>query len=127
MAYEGYRLKINDVIFPNTFMAKGTWKCKPGKRRELDSYYTADGKRHIIYHHASKLEIGFNIREHNLADHEQIAPFFRELEKVSITAWDDTACEYVTKVCAIGDVTWASSAVGDDLIYKPTAVVITED
>lgn len=127
MAYEGYRLKINDVIFPNTFMAKDTWKCIPDKRRTLDSYYTADGKRHRIYSPATKLEISFNIREHNLADHEQIISFFQKQEDVPVTAWDDKACEYVTRVCAIDDITWASKATGNDLLYKAVTVSITED
>ena len=127
MTYEGYRLKINDVIFPNTFMAKDTWKCLPEKRRSLDDYYTADGKRHRLYSPATKLEISFNIREHNLADHEQIVAFFQAQEDVSITAWNDKACEYVTRVCSIEDITWASIAVGNDLRYKATSVAITED
>lgn len=127
MAYKGYRLRINHKTFPNTYMAKDSWKCLTNKRRLLDSYFTADGKRHEIFSPATKLEINFNIREHFLADHEEIAKFFLDKDKVPITFWNDTTCEYETRVCKISDITWASNAQGNDLFYKAASVVITED
>lgn len=126
--YEGYRLKINGVVFPNTFMAKGTWQCLPNKRRLVNSYHTADGKRHDFYHPKAKADIRFSIRKHNLADHEQIAAFFREKYKVSITFWCDDTCAYETRICKIGDVTWTQeNALSDDIFYNATSIVITED
>ena len=127
MAYEGYRLKINGVIFPNTSMTKDSWKCLTDKRRLLASYYTADGKRHEIFSPATKLEINFTVRDHFLADHEEIAKFFLVKNKVPITFWNDNTCEYETRVCKINDMTWVTNALGNDLFYKAIPVVITED
>ena len=127
MAYEGYRLKINDVIFHNVYMAKDSWQCNPNKRRILKSYYTADGKKHDIFSSESKADIRFSIRECNMEDHAKIASFFDEKENVSITFWNDQKCIYETRICNISDIDWASSAIGNELFYKAASVVITEN
>lgn len=127
MAYEGYRLKINGVIFPNTYMVKGSWKCLPNKRRLVNSYYTADGKRHEIFSPVTKVDIRFSIRESNMDDHVKIAAFFTEKENVQVTFWNDTTCVYETRTCKISDISWASTALGSTLLYHAASVVITED
>ena len=68
MAYNGYRLKINNVVFNNSDIAKGSYTL--GKNpRVAKSYTDINGIRHDIYYPTPKTIISFSIREHLLSDH----------------------------------------------------------
>ena len=122
--YAGYRLKINGNEFPNHYMERGSWSCKPNKRL-IRSWYDANGTLHEDYHESEKVEISFKVRESNLADHEAIVPFFAEHANVAIEYWDDEACAYKEGTCKIDHITWQhSNALTSEVLYKAAQVSI---
>ena len=64
MAYEGYRIKINEVVIANDMIAKGSYSFKRACR-VLDSYYDAAGVLHEEMSPHQSVAISFTIRERN--------------------------------------------------------------
>ena len=122
--YAEYRLKINGTVFPNLYMERGSWSCKPNKRL-VRSWYDANGTLHEDYHESEKAEISFKVRASNLADHKAIVPFFAEHENVAIEYWDDEACVYKEGIGKIDHITWQhSNALTTEIWYKAAQVNI---
>lgn len=61
MAYNGYLIKVNGKIFPNSKIRAETYTISPNQITDLDSYTDNDGllRRNPLEHTASKIE--FNI------------------------------------------------------------------
>ncbi len=57
MAYAGYLLKVNGVIFPNKYILMDSYKSTPHQLTDLDSYTDGDGELHrnVLPHTRSKI------------------------------------------------------------------------
>lgn len=124
--YLGYRLKIKSNSIPNHFMSRGSWSVKTFQRL-INSWTDANGKVHENYYPDVKTEINFELREHNLIEHEELAQYFADKKEVFITFWNDDTCDYATFVGKIADINWQhTNALNNDINYRPTKIVITE-
>lgn len=93
--YEGYRIKIGDVVIPDTLISQGTYEFV-NERRQIRSWQDANGIFHNDYFQRLQASITFSIRERSLEDHESIKGIFSKMENVAVTYWDDYDCEYKT-------------------------------
>lgn len=101
MAYEGYRLKINNQKIDNTMIKQGSYSVKP-TRRVLDKYYDAAGGYHEELSPVVKMEISFTIREHNMDEHASLMSVLSE-RTVSLVYWNDLSGEYASGTFRVED------------------------
>lgn len=126
MAYEGYRLKINGVVFNNTDIARGSFSISTSPRL-CDSYIDAVGIRHDVFYPTAKTKISFSIREHKRTEHEALASCFTSRQNVSVEYYDEATDTYKNGVFSIEELTWAHSNAGASFIdYAATPVTMEE-
>lgn len=126
MSYQGYRIKIGGMIFPNTYMQKGSWSCIR-ERKVLDKYEDAAGVTHIEYYPDKKVSISFKLKEHDSQEHLTIADYFINKDNVEIEYWSDDDEKYYTAECYIDDITWKHTGVAEKVInYESVDVIITQ-
>lgn len=126
MAYAGYRIKINNVIFPNHDMQKGSYNA--GRNPRVARTWTdLEGIEHEIDYPTEKTVITFSIREHKPADHATLAAFFSTRDNVSVYYWDDNADDYRTGTFRIKDIKWKHRTVEETgAYYEATQVTLEE-
>lgn len=58
MAYEGYKIKFGNNVFPEAWIKAGSYTAAPNQRMDLDSYRDANGVLHrtVLGHTATKIE-----------------------------------------------------------------------
>lgn len=107
MAYDGYRLKINNAIFNNNDIAKGSLTF--GKNPRVAKEWTdISGHKRKMFYPDRKTVIQFSVREHLAADHTTLASFFGTAE-VSVQYYDENADSYVTGNFYINDFSWGNT------------------
>lgn len=127
MAYEGYRLKINGVIYPDRNMAKGSYQMTAGKR-VVEIWKDANQVEHEITTGTGKAEISFSVREHSTDEHDGLIYLLRPENGLQIEYWDDLQGEYRTGTFRRSKITFKHRNVdAGGVVYAETPVTITED
>lgn len=126
MAYAGYRIKINNTIFPNHDMQKGSYSITRNPR-VARSWTDVTGITHEVYYPTDKTIISFAIREHNPTDHAALAALFSTRADVTVYYWDDNADDYRTGTFKINDIKWKHRTVeATGAFYDATTVTFEE-
>lgn len=125
MAYAGYRIKINNVIFPNHDMAKGSYSFEKSPRVSK-SWDDLIGIGHDTYYPTEKAKITFSIREHNASDHATFTAFLSS-RSLTVQYWDDNANDYVEGTFELKPFTWKHETVkSDGAFYGKTQITLEE-
>lgn len=125
MAYSGYRLKINNNEFPNTYISKGSYTSQRGKR-VCKEWTDLTGITHKTYYPTTKTTITFSIREHLPEEHAAII-LFLSISPVTIQYWDDDTETYLEGTFDIEPIAWkhlTTRASGG--FYDTTQITLTE-
>ena len=126
MAYEGYRVKVNNIIIPDNMIAKGTYSFQ-STSRVVDSYYDAMGVLHEERSPHTRAVIKFSIREHASDEHDNMMAAFMVKENVTVEFWDDETSTYKSATCKINDLSMAHlNTNGGRINYAQTAITIEE-
>lgn len=124
--YEGYRIKINGTEVPNMLISSGSYSFKNTKR-VINKYTDGNGKEHVDYYKNKKAVINFSIRKRNLEEHKSICNIFTLQENVPVTYWDDYECKYKEGKFKMNDpLIKHTKAVGTDIFYQSTAIILEE-
>ena len=127
MAYEGYRLKINGVIFPDSYMEKGSYQQTAGKR-VVEIWRDANLVEHEITTGVEKAEISFSVREHSTDEHDDLIYLLRPENGLQIEFWDDLLGDYRTGSFRRSKITFKHRNVdAGGVVYAATPVTLTED
>lgn len=94
--YAGYRVQIDGEIFPDRYIARGSYKMSPCIKRKVSEFNDANGKRHILYYPRTGVEITFKIRKRNEKDQAEVVKFFSEKDIYDLVYWDDREMKYKT-------------------------------
>lgn len=123
--YSGYRLKIENKIIPNSYMAKGSWNA--GRPKDvIDRWVDMDGETHE-YVRVGKAQISFSIREHNLEEHSEILQLINKYDDVAVEFWSDDSNSYEVGVFHIDKPIYSHlTAYNNDIQYSKTAIKMTE-
>ena len=70
--FEGWRIKVNGVIFPSKYIHAGSYKITPDQETDIDDYTDNDGIFHRNVLPAKSTKIEFNIKPVRMADLEKI-------------------------------------------------------
>lgn len=126
MAYEGYRVKVNDTVISNDLISKGSYKFKRISR-VLASYYDAAGTLHEEKSPHKRATISFSIRERSRSEHESIIQAFSVRDNAPVVYWDDETGVYKEALCKINDLDVAHyNTVGGDIRYAAMQITIEE-
>ena len=112
MAYDGYRLKINNTIFNNNDIAKGSLVF--GKnQRVAKSWKDISGHTRKVFYEDTKTVIQFSVREHLATDHLTLASYFTNPE-VTVEYWDENTDTYQTGDFFVNDFNWGNTTTTPD-------------
>lgn len=125
--YEGYRLKIGEVVVKDNWIARGTYKCAPNQKRILKEWNDVQGKRHVTYAPHTRTEITFNIRKRDMNLQQQATELLKNRENVEITYWNERKMQYETCLCDIESEEYISSKKNGQIWYEETSVKITQN
>lgn len=124
--YEGYRVKINGIEVPNMLVASGSYSFLKQKR-VAHEYKDGNGISHEVCHETTQAIIGFAIRQRTLEEHQSIKSIFAMHDTVPVEYWDDYDCEYKTGTFRmVAPKITHSKAVGSDILYNATPIVLGE-
>lgn len=126
MAYNGYRIKINGTTISNMMIKRGSYFTKP-TQRILESYYDAAGGYHEELSPVVKMEICFNIREHDMDEHTSLMSAFTG-RNVTVEYWNDTIGEYATGIFRVEDLRMPHKyALNSRIRYGEIAIKLKEN
>lgn len=131
MGFDGWLLKINGVIFPNSLISYESYKCTPNQIMDLDPYRDGDGvlHRNALPHTATSLE--FSTPPMYLNDVEKLNQYIQHGTRVQceIEYWNPNTSSYVLGTFYIADVPYEIVNVDEErknILYKPIKITVTE-
>ena len=126
MAYEGYRIKINNISISDGMIAKESYLFRRNTR-VVDSYYDSTG---VLVEEKSAhktVVIQFTVRERSISEHASIMSALAIRDKVPVEYWDDETATYQTAVCKIHDIDIAhANTHGKTIRYADMPITIEE-
>ena len=126
MAYQGYRLKINNVVFPNHYVSKGTYRASRNPRR-ADTYNDILGISHDVFYPTEKTTIEFSVKPHSTDEHPTIADYFSSRSNVTVEYYDSNTDTYKTGTFKVQDFIWQDdNATGTSIDYAATPITLEE-
>lgn len=126
MSYQGYLLRVDGIIFPNSLIAFGTFSITPNQRQDLDSYRDSTGylHRNILPHMPSKIE--FTTKVLHDADRVVLENILKNRDEFTLEYWDT---EYKTGIFYSPDIKYEIydiDKVSGDIRYKPVRIAMIE-
>lgn len=126
MSYQGYLLKVDGIIFPNSLIAFGTFSITPNQRQDLDSYRDSTGylHRNILPHMPSKIE--FTTKVLHDADRATLENILKTRDEFTLEYWDT---EYKTGTFYSPDIKYEIydiDKVSGSIRYKPVRIAMIE-
>lgn len=128
--FEGWRIKVNGVIFPSKYIHAGSYKITPDQQTDLDDYTDNDGifNRNVLPAKATKIE--FDIKPVRLADYVIIKSILPEARvEMNIEYWNDWKMKYQSGRAYIPDITfepYMDYPEINDILYNPTRIAFIE-
>lgn len=124
--YNGYRVKINEVIVSDNLISQGSYTCLP-VRRVLDSYYDGLGVLHEELSKHVTVEISFSLRERSMEEQALLKDVFAKYENIQVEYWDDVSMMYKSGVFKMTRPAFSHrNTRGGKIRYKKTAIVLKE-
>ncbi len=126
MSYQGYLLKVDGVVFPNSLIAFGSFSIIPNQRQDLDSYRDSTGllHRNILPHMPSKIE--FTTKILHDADRAIMENILKNRDEFALEYWDT---EYKTGTFYSPDIKYEFYDIdkaSGDIRYKPVRIAMIE-
>ncbi|MBQ0112234.1 MAG: hypothetical protein KBT03_03800 [Bacteroidales bacterium] len=120
------RLKINGIVLPDTYVARGSYHFTKNDRI-IDQYTDADFTDHVIVSKNRKVVISFNFREHDIDEHNNFVRFLEKRESVEVEYYDDYTMEEKTGVFKMSAVDFQHYRKSKyNIQYAPASVTLTE-
>ena len=125
MSYAGYRVKIGSTVIKNTMIAPESYGIVK-EERVIYTWKDADQVEHRDIADTLKTKISFSIRERTMDEQASIAAIFGTLKNLTVEYWDDIAGDYVTGTFYMSAPNIQSVRFGAALLYRETAITLTE-
>ena len=105
MTGNGYVIKVNGTVFPNSLLAMGGYKNTPNRRQDKNSYTDGRGTTHRSILPVKRTTI--KVKTVDQLTHGQkviIQAFFPNRDMVTADIWNDETNTYQTMRCYVPDV-----------------------
>ena len=125
--YQGYRLKIDGVVFPNSYIAKGSYSAVD-KKRVVETWVDANQVEHEVTTGQAKANIAFSLIEHNSEKHSELMKFFQKDDDIRVEFYNDRTDAYRVANCRLVDISFShSNTYGGKVQYNSTAINFIEN
>ncbi len=130
--YQGYLIKVNGKIFPNSMIRAETYTITPNQIIDLDSYTDNNGELHRnpLSHTSTKIEFNMpTAYEYQMKNVRDILPLSNPHEKtvVDVEYFNPSDAEYQSMKAYIPDISYSLYfADSVDIIYNETRVAFIE-
>lgn len=128
--FEGWRVKINGVIFPSKYIHAGSYKITPDQETDIDDYTDNDGVFHRNVLPAKATKIEFNIKPVRLADFVIIKSILpKKRVEFQIEYWNDWEMCYQSGKAYMPDISfepYMDYPKINDILYNPIRVAFIE-
>lgn len=128
--FQGWRLKINGVIFPSKYIHAGSYKITPDQETDIDDYTDNNGffHRNVLPAKATKIEFNIKpVRMHDLSIIKSILPEVRT--EMQIEYWNDWKMCYQSGRAYMPDITiepYMDYPDINDTLYNPIRIAFIE-
>lgn len=128
--FNGWRIKINGIIFPSKYIHAGSYKITPDQETDIDDYTDNDGifHRNVLPAKATKIE--FNIKPIRLYDWIKIRDILPEArQEIQLEYWNDLKMKYQSGRAYIPDISfepYMDYPEINDILYNPTRIAFIE-
>lgn len=124
--FNGYRMKINGVVFNDSYVHKGSYSAVR-KKRVITRWTDANLTEYELDAPTKKAIIKFELREHSSSEHADIIALLQEDDYIHINYYADDIDDYVDGIFRREDITFNhKNVVGGEIIYERAAVTFTE-
>lgn len=123
--YNGYRLKIDNVVFPHTWISKGSYSISEDSR-VIETWVDANAIEHEETAPTKKTTITFAIREHSTGEHSSVLSFLQN-DEVEVEYYSDRYDVYKTGAFRVKDIKWQHRNIGDGIDYDVTQITLIEN
>lgn len=125
--FQGYRIKIHNTVFPDIFIARGSYKCIEDDR-VVEIWTDANKVEHKITTGIPKATISFSIKEHDSAEHSEIMIFFQESDNIEVEYYSDKKDLYRIAYCRLEPIEFSHKNVNKSKItYDKADVKLIEN
>lgn len=132
MAFEGWLLKINGRLFPEKYIAHGSYSSTPNQQQDEDSNTDSLGGlvRNVLPHTRTKIE--WTTPMIHLAGKQEIQTFFPGSGgriEANVEYWNDEDNAYATGVFYLPDIQFKyydMDPVNKDIRYQPIRIALIE-
>lgn len=126
MSYQGYLLKVDGVVFPNSLISFGSFSITPFQRQDLDSYRDSTGylHRNVLPHKVTKIE--FSTKLLHESDKAVLEALLQNRDEFTLEYWNSG---YQTGTFYGPDLKFEIydiAKVSGDIRYKPVRIAMIE-
>lgn len=126
MSYQGYRLKINNVIVPENHISRGSYSISADDRI-IDDWQDADLIDHVATINTKKHTINFSFREHDSSEHSIFSGYLASTQNIPVQYYDDLTDTYITGSFHTDGVSFSHETIRSGRIwYDDTPVKLEE-
>jgi len=128
--FEGWRIKINGIIFPSKYIHAGSYKITPNQETDIDDYTDNEGifHRNVLPAKATKIE--FNIKPVRMNDLNKIKEILPEVRtEFQVQYWNDWGMRYQSGRAYMPDITiepYMDYPEIHDTLYNPIRIAFIE-
>lgn len=121
------RIKIDGINVTSEMISKGTYSAVENKR-VVEVWTDANMIEHEIIADQPKVEIRFELREHNIEEHSSFVRILRKHDNINVRYWSDRLNDYRDAVCRMEPVVFTHrSSYGGGIQYDTTPVALIEN
>lgn len=126
MSYNGYRLKINNIMVPENHIGRGSYSMTVSDR-VIDQWTDGDLTEHVSSIGSKRHTIRFTLRQHASDEHATFLAYIAVNKNVSVQYYDDNTDTYQTGQFHFEEVQFAHQTVRSRMIwYDDTEIVLEE-
>jgi hypothetical protein len=128
MAFSGFYLEIDGVVFPNELISIESLVITPNQIQEDDPYRDTNGKLHHseLPHRVTKIE--FNTPTITQSQNSVLQTFFVSMRDKTVKYWNPKTGGYQTGIFYAPDMDFTINyTIGSTIYYNPIRVALIED
>lgn len=126
-AYQGWLLKFDGRIFPEKYIAHGSYNATPNQKQDEDSYQDGYGRLHrnVLPHTRSKIERTTPFM--HLDSKIDMQSYFPDRVTMEVEYWNDETNTYTKGTFYVPDIQFPYyDASGTDIRYNPIRIALIE-
>ncbi len=124
--YQGYNLKINGIVIPNSMIVPGSYTHVAEKRIRSDRT-DANGIHRFKYHKTPRNKIAFTIKEGTKEEYDTVRPALENKNNVPVKFWSEDDNDYMTGTFEMKAPSWQHKFENESTFYYAETTIELEE